>query len=428
MVCSSIAACGDDGGGQAMPEAAECVSGTSFICVGPGNCSGRQSCVGGMFTDCRCSGPAAGNGPSDALDAALTDAAEADGSAAAGDAAAPEVMDAGPDAAGDAGQAQDAAPDAGEDANQDANQDASQDANQAGEDAGEDAAAVEDSSAEGCPAARCVPVPPAAWVGPVALYAGVGAPPACGGDYGDESLTANGDLSAAPAACSTCSCEAGSCASLMTFAAGSEAACADAACAQSVNTSCTLLDNACLDAPSLQLSVRVGAGHVDCVPSAQTPTFPDAAWATAIRACAPADPLPSLDCGGGAVCAPEAPAPAFQSTLCIHRDGDLACPAGDYTDRRVYFRDFEDDRSCSECACESGCGYEFSVYSAGDTTCASPQLTLSGNRCETVAPSGGQLRVGVTLSGDGNCDASGGEPAGAVTPSDAVTVCCLEGS
>jgi hypothetical protein len=65
------------------------------------------------------------------------------------------------------------------------------------------------------------------------------------------------------------------------------------------------------------------------------------------------------------------------------------------------------------------------VFAPGDTSCATPLLSLSSqDQCAAVSPSAGAIRLGVVIDGSGDCDASGGEPEGGVTESDAITVCC----
>jgi hypothetical protein len=128
-------------------------------------------------------------------------------------------------------------------------------------------------------------------------------------------------------------------------------------------------------------------------------------------------------CSPGNVCAPQAP---FSGPFCIVKQGDVPCPSGPYTDRRVYFTAVDDTRKCSDCSCGSDCSYSWKIFDDADTSCAQTPLATktSAGECVTVTPSSGKIRVGAAISGTGTCTPGGGQPTGTTSASGPVTACC----
>ena len=147
----------------------------------------------------------------------------------------------------------------------------------------------------------------------------------------------------------------------------------------------------------------------------------------ALRACSSA--ALGASCGEASICAPMPGAP-FAETLCIHRPGDVACPAGDYGERFVRYASYADDRGCSACSCSDpqGGDCDASIAFWYDSSCESDYLTMTGlgsGGCTTLwgdAPDSGTLIIN-EITGS-SCEPSGGEAQGAVAPDDAVTFCC----
>jgi hypothetical protein len=261
------------------------------------------------------------------------------------------------------------------------------------------------------------------------LYVGSAAPPACAGDFAQESLRAQQGLTAPPAECSTCSCAPGACAGWLSFTVGTANDCSAPACTFPVNEACVQLS---LTAPCLQgqatgfVGTALPAGQDACTPSTQTPNLPAPQWSAQVLGCA-AGALSREDCAEGELCAPPAPAAPFGAQLCIHRAGDHACPAGGYDQKQLFHTAVTDTRACSGCSCAAGCSYSWRLYDAADTSCATPQLTLrNAEQCASVTPSASTIRVGATIEGDGSCAASGGQAQGSATAAEPVSVCCAQ--
>ena len=115
------------------------------------------------------------------------------------------------------------------------------------------------------------------------------------------------------------------------------------------------------------LQTQVPVGPANCTASAGAPDLPATSWTGAAIGCAPEAALERDGCANDEVCAPE---PDGEGTLCVYREGEHACPDGDYDDRRVYFTELDDTRNCSACSCGSDCSYSWRLYAASDTTCS----------------------------------------------------------
>jgi hypothetical protein len=178
-------------------------------------------------------------------------------------------------------------------------------------------------------AAACVAAAPAGWTGHAVLYDGATAgAPTCAAPFATDLMPGRAGLSAAVAVCSACTCGP-----------SNGGACPAAGGAKIV---------------SAPMFARIGIG------------------------CA-GGPAATVGCTG-TVCQPR-PAPPFAAGLCVHQAGDVACPAGPFTDRHVFFAGVNDTRGCTACACGPAAG--------------------------------------------GACAASGGGPVGQVTGTAATTFCCL---
>jgi hypothetical protein len=132
-----------------------------------------------------------------------------------------------------------------------------------------------------------------------------------------------------------------------------------------------------------------------------------------------------------------APTPDAQFHLCVERTGLYAqpqtdaCPA-DYPERHLLYSSFEDQRSCTPCACDEPTGSEclawVSTYS--DDSCTMPigsnTLSTEGPYCMTNA-SGKDL---VSMSASwlqnepGTCKPTGGDLVGEIVLTQPVLFCC----
>jgi hypothetical protein len=400
------------GGGSAAVDAGqpECTQGTEYSCIGQGGCPGTQHCSSsGVLSACACD-PSAAPG---ALDAAVMSS------------------DAGPKTAADAGGGT-----AGRRAPRDAGMppapsDAATSNTTPSEDCGngvdDDGDGKIDCADEDCAARTCLATAPAGWSGPAVLYVGSKKPPACSGDYAQAAMHGGTAASADAAQCSSCSCNApASCGTYLNVAVGAQTDCSDAACEATLNTSCSELSSSCLGSlTTAYLQTRLQPGVSGCTASMQSPVIADPSWDKNVLACA-AGTLRRGGCGPGNVCAPPGP---FSGPYCIVHDGDQACPAGPYTDRRLYYAAIDDTRDCTACSCATDCSYRWQVFDDSDTSCGTPKASLtSAGQCTAVtiaSASSGKIRVGVSISGSGACTASGGAPTGAAQASAPFTACCV---
>lgn len=265
--------------------------------------------------------------------------------------------------------------------------------------------------------------------GPIALRRSQDGMPDCEAPWESPVFEAGESPQAAAASCEECACEPaeGSCAAFVDFGTGTEAACGGTTCTTSVNQSCVEIMPPCIaGASTAYLATKLPSAAGGCKPSAATPSKPEVTWARRVIGCAAAPPVRG-GCSASEVCLPEPTAgDAGDVMLCVWREGEHDCPSSRYTERQVYHRALNDTRGCSACTCSgSSCSYGWSVFNAGDTSCATPIVRLtSADQCVQVNPSADRLRVGATITGDGACTAGGGQSEGAVSGTDPVSVCC----
>jgi hypothetical protein len=156
-------------------------------------------------------------------------------------------------------------------------------------------------------------------------------------------------------------------------------------------------------------------------------TLPPLPWGAAARGCAPPTLLPR-GCPSGQLCAPQ-PAAPFGAKLCIAQAGDLACPAGSYSQKHTAFAGADDSRGCSGCTCGAtsvACGGTFMLNPGMD--CFGPFFINGGLplSCHSV-PSQTQYSMSYSSgppTGVGSCPASGGQPMGTASVKGPLTVCC----
>lgn len=431
VVAIAVSGCGGDddggggdsgGGGGGSQGPRECEPANTFTCVGANGCRGVQACNrDGTWGTCSCGSSGGAQGGGSGVGAPGTDGGDpgaiGDGgvvAGAGGEAGAGAAGDgsAGAGEAGDgsAGAAGSDAPPGDEDCDNNADDDDDGDVDCADDD---------------CDNRVCARNAPTDWDGPVVLYLD-DLPDECPNAFDDE--LARGGLSAAggDAECDTCSCSASSadCATFLNFSFGYEDDCSGVVCPSSVSASCISVPPGCLSgSTTAYFEPKLPSGLDSCEPSGQTPSISDAEWQDEALACG-TDGLERGGCASGSVCAPPLPDGA---ALCIMRSGDRECPgSGPYTERTVFYTEIEDTRTCSDCECAQDCDYTWYTFASADTTCETPLVTLDSvdGECAAVTPSGGAVRVGVDIAGNGDCAASGGEPQGSVSEAGAFTVCC----
>jgi hypothetical protein len=404
---------GSTGSSDGLPDAG-CSPGTSYSCSGPGACDGIRLCLAGKLSKCDCttvgSRPLGEAGPPDAGAAASGHPADGGKSADASVTSQPDAgTDAGTDSGTDSGTPDSAAR-------------VIEDCSNGVDDDGDGKV---DCADDDCSARSCLGAAPDGWSGPAVLYVGSDKAPACIGAYPSEALRGGVDVSASAAECSACSCSqaAPGCSTFLGFGAGAQANCSDAACKAQIDSSCVELSSSCLNGLATgYVQTELPPGAASCMPSAQSAVVADPAFGQHVLACA-ASELRRGGCGPGNLCAPAAP---FTGPYCIVQPGDLACPAGPYSDKRVYFTAIDDSRDCSACTCGSDCSYTWKIFDDADTSCQTPLATkTSAGECVMVTPSSSKLRFGVEITGAGTCTPSGGQPTGSAAASGPVTACCM---
>ena len=122
-----------------------------------------------------------------------------------------------------------------------------------------------------------------------------------------------------------------------------------------------------------------------------------------------------------------------QVQVCIGKAGDQPCPAP-FNDKHVYYKNFLDDRSCTQCTCQgpSGgtCGITLTLYS--DAACGSAITSFSAGSCQDLTGNptiAGRSGVVSTPPTGGSCSPTSLTSAkvGDVIPTSAsaTTFCCL---
>jgi hypothetical protein len=122
--------------------------------------------------------------------------------------------------------------------------------------------------------------------------------------------------------------------------------------------------------------------------------------------------------------------------VCVYNEGDVACPGpqhGPYTEKHVFYSNYQDTRSCSPCSCGSPagsvCSSKVAIYA--DSSCgsvASYMVTVDSTKvvCHDLiagAALGSKSAIPPTYV-PGVCLPSGG-PMGATAPMDPTTLCCI---
>jgi hypothetical protein len=278
----------------------------------------------------------------------------------------------------------------------------------------------------GCEAFTCADQPPGGWTGPFQLYRGPTAQaPACPAAATSNVLSAHLDPRQDPAQCSACTVGA----PYGEWCFATAAAHPDGACGGDPGSVFFGL-GFCNGLGSNDYASAVGTDAPQavyyCDASPQTPTVPPLEWNTAVVGCGV--PTPAANgCSPSQRCLPPPQAP-FGARLCVSKSGDVACPVLTYTARTLVYTGALDQRTCTPCG-----------YSRSDITCTGTAVLYADGACGAAIGSvtdfsgaclglpgtvGSAELVGATFTGTPSCAPTGGQPAGAVTPSGAVTVCC----
>jgi len=309
-----------------------------------------------------------------------------------------------------------------------------------------------------CADFTCAPSIPNGWTGYYEIFQGLPAEdPGCSPEYPMDAYAGNFNLNAPPANCNACLCGAPQ--------------------AQVCNppSVITVLDCACGGTPTVPLPLNMPAGwsgtcasaidgmgqgyyypgNSNCGPdmaqpcnqavTAPAPTVaggfcatsggggmvPPAHWDGFVRACNGASTM-GKGCNLSQACLPKPQSP-YAPLICIKHAGDFNCPAGQFSQKQVFYDDFTDNRACSACSCDapsgSTCEGNISIYS--DTflnACSIPAQSFPAGGCGFLSgnpPAGNSKFTQTQPPTGGACAPIGGQPVGQATKTFPQTFCCM---
>lgn len=154
-----------------------------------------------------------------------------------------------------------------------------------------------------------------------------------------------------------------------------------------------------------------------CPPMTVTDEKAPLTWARHLVGCGP---VTSSPCTGGECF--DLPA---EGALCIHRPGDVDCPAGPFSEASLWFEGALDTRGCEPCGCggvEAQCNEVVVAHS--NNSCSNSSGTLVADGCAEPSPDLDSAQF-VSVAPTGSCQPNGGVAIGDVTPTEPTTVCCV---
>jgi len=269
-----------------------------------------------------------------------------------------------------------------------------------------------DCADDDCADFACLPAVPPDFDGPLLVQTG---PEALSCSIGTKAFDGGiGPPLVPDASCVPCSCEAsGGCvAELVTYSKGS---CDTVTQVVPVASGCTDVSLQQVTSFNAQPSMTT----LMCVASGGEATLEPPSWDEHVTACL-------LPAGGG--CDGDVCVPLDESSdRCIHAPGDVPCPTGDYSERRVVEVVVKDDRRCAACTCEGSdetCEGSLELYElAGCSGPADYDISVP-NICLTPQP---EVDVGSLLytpTQPGTCSPNTTQPEGGVT-TETRTLCCI---
>lgn len=290
-------------------------------------------------------------------------------------------------------------------------------------------------------AATCAPLAPAGWArDPVLLWTGneLAAPP-CPGSAPDLQQTGYEDL-LSQGVCDVCTCSEPACVLPAGLTASSSTCSADGP--DSVHTAIKTpaeWDGGCVSLAVIPYSAAKSMEIAESTVSACTPgTSPVAA-----KVASPTWGKHVLTCQGtsfgrcdsqSSICAPT---PDAQFRLCVERTSLYAqpetdaCPE-DYPERHMIYSNFEDQRSCTPCACDAPTGTEclalVSTYAGADCTSliGANALSTDGPYCMTNGLGKGLASMSASWVNNtpGMCKPTGGDLTGEIVLTQPILFCC----
>jgi len=286
-----------------------------------------------------------------------------------------------------------------------------------------------DTSTLDCPI-DCLPPAPATWTGPSAVYDGPASerPSGCPNQYARKEVEAHQGMSAAPA---RCTCSEGVVAGercIVKVARYLDAVCSSGALSSETEFSvpaespCISVSNAVrfrVAPPEIELG-NASCSFVEAATELPQPTFERVNLACGLPVSAACSANP--DCTAAPL--PDAPF----GRLCIHKEGEHACPGSGYDARFVAYRDIEDERACGGCSGDpSGgtCGASDGVFSLyQDAECSNRyQTDVPLSQCYDP-PSMAYLDIELFAPAGVSCVGTS-NPTGDAESTGPVTFCCV---
>lgn len=285
-----------------------------------------------------------------------------------------------------------------------------------------------------CPG-RCAGLAPEGWNGPVATVDSdpLEDGPGCPETFEEMAVEAFDDFMADPA---VCDCDCGDAVgvlcdqigTLVNFGAPED-------CGGAEIDSTNINNGACVAAPvssghhiRLEPVEILSLGQCEPILSVQ---LDEPSFGTRVTACTTplmegfaCDDVPDQGCLAEAIEEP------LSDTLCIWQEGEHACPADSpYAEARVLHADFDDERGCTECACDDPVGLcdnaSVTTYSSNNCTTGVTALATGEGFCTQVTAQSLTARY-LAGSPTAFCPALPVEPMGEAIPNGAITLCCTE--
>jgi hypothetical protein len=278
----------------------------------------------------------------------------------------------------------------------------------------------------GCPLG-CLPPAPSGWTGPSAVYDGPSStkPAACPATYTQKELEAFQGMDAGAA---QCNCGAPTFTSYCSafFVGYSTSGCTGLGTAETAFTTTAAGLTTCSEISEGVSKIVISPPELTldtCTFPSSTSTLPDAGFTAQQVSCG----LPqNAACATSSVCVATPVPDAPFTRLCIHKDGDTACPSADYSQRFVSNKNISDSRSCTACSgtpADAGtCGTTIGVATDVPTCMATPPSGYPVNTC-VVGVAGHAVGGNIAPTGL-DCLQDGGAPGGTIAATDPVTFCC----
>jgi hypothetical protein len=287
---------------------------------------------------------------------------------------------------------------------------------------------VDCADSDCAPGYACVPAPPSGWGSPAFVSDEVtsGPPPPCGTEHFPSLLKDN--LSATPMSCN-CDCapaQPGQC-SFTSMRVFTTSGCTGGGV--ELTPGCNDVDVGTY--PFVMGEVSLSPG--DCSPTVEASNQSPPFWSSAIGVCEAV--AVGAGCVDGQVCAPR-PTADYHPDACVHKSGDVACPAAFPFKHRYSEGTIVDDRACSATGCSCGDPAESCPTNLGafaDPSCGTPtgNVHLDGS-CDSLPVATSSLSrptgsIPAYLSG--GCEPNGAATVtGSVTDGAPHTVCCKAAS